>query len=97
MCIIVEIISNLSLDLDFHEHLNKIEDDLGENIYYYKIYNVHGKRERVKSKLMGLILPEENFILIVYAEKLAVIERLRKVVETLKQEYLAEGIRDLLL
>ncbi|BCR20752.1 PG0541 family transporter-associated protein [Borrelia miyamotoi] len=88
----VEIISNLSLELDFHEHLNTVEDDLGENIYYSKIYNVRGKGRKGEKQGDG-IWPEENFILIVYTEKLVVIQRLRKVVESLKQEYSTEGIR----
>ncbi|AHH09806.1 Hypothetical protein BPA_0067100 [Borrelia parkeri SLO] len=38
-----EIISNLSLELDLHEHMHRIEEDLSECIYYSKIYNVQGK------------------------------------------------------
>lgn len=48
----VEIISNLSLELDLYEHLNNIEDDL-DDIYIilrYIMFVIKG--ERAKSKLM---------------------------------------------
>ncbi|AHH08101.1 hypothetical protein baBA2_000135 [Borrelia anserina] len=87
-----EIISNLSLELDLHEYMNKIEKDLGECIYYSKIYNVHGKG-RTGEKQGNGIWPEENFILVIYTDKLDVIERLKNAVEILRQECPTEGIQ----
>ncbi|BCR21582.1 PG0541 family transporter-associated protein [Borrelia sp. HM] len=88
----VEIISNLSLEFDLHEHINRIENDFGENIYYSQIYDVHGKGRKGKKQGDG-VWPGENFILIIYTEKLIVIERLRSIVDILKQEYPTEGIK----
>ncbi|UPA16015.1 hypothetical protein bcCo53_000136 [Borrelia coriaceae] len=87
-----EVISNLSLELDLHEHISRIEKDLGEYIYYSKIYNVKGKG-RKGEKQGNAIWPEENFILIIYTNNLVVIERLRSAIESLEQEYPTEGIR----
>lgn len=50
---IVEIISNPSLELDLHEYLNKIEDDLGERYIILRYIMFVVKGERAKSKLMG--------------------------------------------
>ncbi|UPA17665.1 hypothetical protein bpuCAU1_000139 [Borrelia puertoricensis] len=87
-----EIISNLSLELDIHEHMHRIEKDLGECIYYSKIYNVQGKG-KTGEKQGNEIWPEENFILVVYTDNLFVIEKLRNAVEILDQEYPTEGIK----
>ncbi|AHH12157.1 Hypothetical protein BHO_0101200 [Borrelia hermsii YBT] len=87
-----EIISNISLEFDLHEHISRIEEDLGEYIYYSKIHNVKGKG-RKGEKQGNEVWPEENFILVVYTNKLVVIEKLRNVVEILEQEYPTEGIR----
>ncbi|AHH03098.1 Hypothetical protein BHY_0147 [Borrelia nietonii YOR] len=87
-----EIISNISLELDIHEHINRIEEDLGEYIYYSKIRNVQGKG-RKGEKQGNEIWPEENFILVIYTDKLVVIEKLRNAVGILEQEYPTEGIR----
>ncbi|UGQ15841.1 MULTISPECIES: PG0541 family transporter-associated protein [unclassified Borrelia] len=88
----VEIISNLSLEHDLHERIHGIEKELGESIYYSKIYNVHGKGRKGEKQANG-VWPEENFILIVYTGNLIVIERLKNVVESLDKEYPTEGIR----
>ncbi|AWG42533.1 hypothetical protein CR532_00705 [Candidatus Borreliella tachyglossi] len=87
-----EIISNISLELDLHEYMNKIEKDLGEPIYYSKIYNVHGKGSKGEKQGNG-IWPEENFIIIVYTDKLIIVERLKRAAETLEKEYPTEGIK----
>ena len=88
----VEIISNLSLEHDLHECMHEIEKDLGESIYYSKIYNVHGKGRKGEKQANG-IWPEENFILIVYTDNLIIMERLKVTVDMLDKEYPTEGIR----
>ncbi|WP_024654115.1 PG0541 family transporter-associated protein [Borrelia persica] len=88
----VEVISNLSLEVDLHEYISKIEDDLGEIIYYSKIYNVRGKGIKGE-KQCNSIWPEENFILIVYTDSLVVVEKLKNAIEILDKEYPTEGIR----
>ncbi|UER67343.1 hypothetical protein LKV13_00685 [Borrelia sp. BU AG58] len=88
----VEIISNLSLEHDVHECMHEIEKDLGESVYYSKIYNVHGKGRKGEKQANG-VWPEENFILIVYTCEPIVMERLKDAVEALDKEYPTEGIR----
>ena len=88
----IEIISNISLELDFYEHIHRIENDFREKIYYSKIYGVHGKGRKGEKQGDG-VWPEENFIIIIYTEKLSIIESLRSVIEILKQEYPTEGIK----
>ncbi|WP_420808983.1 PG0541 family transporter-associated protein [Borrelia turcica] len=72
--------------------MHEIEKDLGEPIYYSKIYNVHGKGRKGEKQANG-VWPEENFILIVYTDNLIVMERLKVAVEMLDKEYPTEGIR----
>ncbi|WP_024655646.1 PG0541 family transporter-associated protein [Borrelia hispanica] len=88
----VEIISNFSLEFDFHECITSIEEELGEIIYYSKVYNVKGKG-RKGERQGNEVWPEENFIFIVYTDKLIIVEKLKNITEILGKKYPTEGIK----
>ncbi|MBB6208260.1 PG0541 family transporter-associated protein [Borreliella lanei] len=87
----IEIISNLSLELDVFEYIEKIEQELGESIYYSKIENVYGKGKKGEKHGNG-VWPEENFILIIYTSNQSIVNRLNDIVDELNRSYPTEGI-----
>ncbi|WPM06154.1 PG0541 family transporter-associated protein [Borreliella sinica] len=87
----IEIISNLSLELDVFECMEKIEQELGESIYYSKMGNVYGKGKKGEKHGNG-VWPEENFILIIYTSSKSIVNRLKNVVDDLNRFYPTEGI-----
>lgn len=87
----IEIVSNLSLELDVFECIEKIEQELGESIYYSKIGNVYGKGKKGEKHGNG-VWPEENFILIIYTSNRSIVERLKDIVYDLNRSYPTEGI-----
>ncbi|ABH01404.1 hypothetical protein BAPKO_0141 [Borreliella afzelii PKo] len=87
----IEIISNLSLELDIFECMEKIEQELGELIYYSKIENVYGKGRKGEKHGNG-VWPEENFILIIYTSNQSIVNRLKDIVDDLNRSYPTEGI-----
>ncbi|WKD00502.1 PG0541 family transporter-associated protein [Borreliella americana] len=87
----IEIVSNLSLELDVFECIEKIEQELGEPIYYSKIGNVHGKGKKGEKQGNG-VWPEENFILIIYTSNQFIVNRLKDIVDDLNSSYPTEGI-----
>ncbi|QFI14288.1 PG0541 family transporter-associated protein [Borrelia sp. CA_690] len=87
----IEIISNLSLELDIFECIEKIERELGEPIYYSKIETVYGKGKKGEKHGNG-VWPEENFILIIYTSNQSVLNRLEDVIDNLNRSYPTEGI-----
>ncbi len=76
----IEIISNVSLELDILECMEKIEQELGEPIYYSKIENVYGKGKKGEKHGNG-VWPEENFILIIYTSNKSIVNRLKDIVD----------------
>lgn len=87
----IEIVSNLSLELDVFEYIEKIEQELGEFIYHSKIGNVYGKGKKGEKHGNG-VWPEENFILIIYTSNQSIVERLKDIVDDLNRYYPTEGI-----
>ncbi|AJA89981.1 hypothetical protein OY14_00680 [Borreliella chilensis] len=87
----IEIVSNVSLELDIFECMKKIEQELGESIYYSKIENVYGKGKKGEKHGDG-VWPEENFILIIYTSNQSVVNRLNDIVENLNRSYPTEGV-----
>ncbi|WP_210359721.1 PG0541 family transporter-associated protein [Borreliella garinii] len=92
----IEIISNVSLELDILECMEKIEQELGEPIYYSKIENVYGKGKKGEKHGNG-VWPEENFILIIYTSNKSIVNRLKDIVDDLNRSYPTEGINFFIL
>lgn len=83
----IELISNRSVQAEIVEALEAAIDDF----YYTVLPVVHG-RGRQRRKLGSAIWPEENFMLIAYAddEDAAAAKR---VVQGIKERFPAEGIK----
>jgi len=83
----IEIISNRSVQTDIVETLEaNIED------FFYTILPVVHGRGKQRRKLGTAIWPEENFMLVAYADDAAA-ERARGVVAEIKKRFPNEGIK----
>ncbi len=83
----IEIISNRSVQTDIIEALEAAISD-----FYYTVLPVVQGRGRQRRRLGTAIWPEENFMLIAYADDGAA-EEARRVIADIKRRFPNEGIK----